>query len=514
MLHNVHNEDKTTQDLCMCTPGFQNILIYTYCKAFGETNQADLLTAYLKKDGRYCIHIGCKDHERIPKPAFQPDCIVVFLNIQYQFWNDSVFRVATEVVSKLLVYTCGIHGYTSRIHKFYPSVDNILTSLDELIVYLCGFSDIKGYEEQIFHQLCMLFPDRTDLETKRIKHAVIATTYKKHYEVQHESTYYRDVDMVVTELQSLLSNYNIQGFHIDDTCLDDGIEGKERCFYLFHKISDKFHDMVFSANLSPSFVLTLDSRDIKLMMDAGLYRVYLDIRTGNQCDLIRYGVGNQISTYQEALNRWKGIGIDIYINFYNFNPYTDQETLIRNVEFLSEHSLCRFALLSTLYIPIKNEMLYKNCTQDKLLMENDSILETCQFKNQDIKYLYIYFIGLYKSMQKNGYHEGAALSEFIYYIYVLANKKYDLGIQESILRSIDSLKHLRSYLSMICAKLFTELLQISSTGWSKQKAEVAAYKYTPVLMDISNQIRKLQKNTIYELYQTKSKNKMWFMEHI
>lgn len=184
-------------------------------------------------------------------------------------------------------------------------------------------------------------------------------------------------DAVFDEIISIYSNHRIQFFNfVDSTITDMGVEGKINLRRLCTRLKDfpvKFSFRCFIR--ADSFKNNTDDRALLMLMkEVGFSNFFIGIESGNDKDLQLYGKGIKVTENQECLHMLREFGFDYKYGFIMINPYSDQEKLYKNFEFLAKNKCwdsCCFTNRLQIYPRTK---MYQNLKRKGLITEDYSYI--------------------------------------------------------------------------------------------------------------------------------------------
>jgi len=162
----------------------------------------------------------------------------------------------------------------------------------------------------------------------------------------------RNMTDVFLEITSLYELYGIRCFMFNDGSFEDpGDLGKERIRQLCDLLLEYPTRFSFHCFLKAESFSQIDINLIRLMKSAGFIQVFIGFESQNQADLKLYHKRATTEDNIRANRLFTENGIRVVVGFIMLNPFSTEETLMLNYEFLSEiHSyyirdyICKLAV--------------------------------------------------------------------------------------------------------------------------------------------------------------------------
>lgn len=502
----------------------KSILILSECKDFAENEQANYLVSIIRKAGWDCIHIGLLTAS-LPEDYMEiPDVIILFYNWYNKSWNQTICDQVLNTFGDIpfLFLTDSIVGYDKKLKRKYP-VYALISSVfdvnwDSLLQDLFDgrLSKVEDYRFDCWDFFQSEFQNRDDLIRKNIKHALVATSFncdKKCTFCQYANTHIhvRNIDDVLTEIEMLKNKCHVRGLHFNDTLFAAGQTGKSRVLKLAKVLFDNDIQLPYSCTFTPNFVFKLNLKEIRLLLQSGLYRVYLGIESLNYDDLKLYGKPYSSDEAMKAIQLWKSFDIDIVVNFINFNPYTNFKTLSSNLERLYSANVLRLSLFCTEYVPLPNTSLYDRILKDKLLLKNDDVIDYYEYKSQDVGHLQRFLKQFYRELTEQGYLEYMEEYELVFYTLSIARMIGDHQTYAHLKKYSESIQGHFSNLQMNVYQLVRRLINLLQGSWSEEKAYDIAGQYKKLLLQNRE---KLLNSVLYRLHESGSRYVDTYLEYL
>jgi len=142
----------------------------------------------------------------------------------------------------------------------------------------------------------------------------------------------RSVDNVIAELYELHRQYRIKHFmFVDDNFMGPGQMGRRRALEFAAAYRKSQLPMTFDIDCR---AMDVCEEVIEALRDVGLRSVFLGIESVSDRDLVAYRKGQKAETCWKAVRILKKFRISYTIAMIMFNPETDEQSLLKNIEFL------------------------------------------------------------------------------------------------------------------------------------------------------------------------------------
>lgn len=200
---------------------------------------------------------------------------------------------------------------------------------------------------------------------------------------------FRDIDEIVAEIDYVHNKYGVKKFYFcDDDLLDPNDDAiRERIRELCNKIIQLNHKLVLTC-----FIKAVSFRDneedrklLKLMYKAGFSSTFVGIEAANEGDLRIYNKKAKIPDNYTIMKLLDAAGIYPVIGFINLNPYSTQESIKTNFDFLVQHNIPKVALYISILRPYKNTPIYRMMIRDGLINDNYSFDNFMHYSFKDPK---------------------------------------------------------------------------------------------------------------------------------
>lgn len=184
---------------------------------------------------------------------------------------------------------------------------------------------------------------------------------------------------IADEMEQIFNKYGIRLFDIIDNSFEDptpGI-GKERL--------NQFADLLLEKNLGIYYTVFFrtdsfsdnnsDLELLKKLKKSGLIHIVIGIENGDDEVLKIYGKhANSFDNYK-TLKILNDVGFTLEMGFIMFNPYTEYDDLINNINFISKIKFVgdNFAIYKSKLALYHNVPFYNKLVRDKLVDENFSL---------------------------------------------------------------------------------------------------------------------------------------------
>lgn len=183
---------------------------------------------------------------------------------------------------------------------------------------------------------------------------------------------YRSARSIVDEIKMLRAESpQLKTFRFIDSDFI-GPASHERCLEFAELVKKELPGIRF--HVEGRAVAVCKSKEIlKALKDAGLYRIYLGIESGSQKILDKMNKRTTVQENLDSINLLKSLGIDCTYGFIMFTPWTTEEDIQENVEFLTKAGNIQINKFFTELLLIPNTPAYKSAKSkmDVTLKEND-----------------------------------------------------------------------------------------------------------------------------------------------
>lgn len=270
-----------------------------------------------------------------------------------------------------LVDFCALYRSGKKLDEIYDRLPNIKAR-----------NHLTGKEECVSDINTLVWPERNYIHTHGYLTANIcashgcagkcsfcSVTEKKH------KWSGRDANDIFREVKSIYEKYGIRFFNIVDGSFEDfGIIGKERLKKFCKNLMEYPVKLCFNCYMrAESFNDTQEDKElIQMMAKAGLTNVSFGIDAGNEKDLLLYNKRATLLDNNNALNLFAQNGINPLYGFIFLNPYTDDERIVKNYEFLKNHNCDDLGNYTNILQVFFNTPIYLKLKKDGLLKENYS----------------------------------------------------------------------------------------------------------------------------------------------
>ena len=182
----------------------------------------------------------------------------------------------------------------------------------------------------------------------------------------------RNANDIFSEVKMIYEKYGIRFFNIVDGSFEDfGLIGKERIKSLCQYLLEFPVKLCFRCYIrAESFKDKKEDKElIQLMAQAGFTNVSFGIDAGNEKDLLLYNKRATLEDNESAINLFTQNGIYPLYGFIFLNPYSDEERIAQNFEFLTRHkcdemgnftNILQVIINTPIYLKLKNDCLLKD----------------------------------------------------------------------------------------------------------------------------------------------------------
>lgn len=229
-------------------------------------------------------------------------------------------------------------------------------------------------------ELCL--PSRKILKQERILYAGLITKHgcagRCSFCSVNEKPSYRMPESILSEIIAVYQETGIQCFNFVDSSFPDfGSVGKANL--------KKFCSLVIRCPVKFSFRCYIradsfhneeeDRKLLLLMKEAGFYNIFIGIESANAADLALYNKRASVQDNNTAVHLLKQMGIHPRMGFIMLNPYSTEQSLSDNYEFLltvESTELGHYISCLDIYY---NSEIYHKLVSDGLLREDYSYID-------------------------------------------------------------------------------------------------------------------------------------------
>ena len=183
----------------------------------------------------------------------------------------------------------------------------------------------------------------------------------------------RNANDIFSEVKMIYEKYGIRFFNIVDGSFEDlGLVGKERIKNFCHYLLDFPVKFCFRCYIrAESFKNKKEDIEIiQLMAKAGFTNVSFGIDAGNEKDLLLYNKRATLEDNNNAINLFAQNGINPLYGFIFLNPYSDEERIAQNYEFLTNHKCDEMGNFTNILQVFINTPIYLKLKYDCLLKKD------------------------------------------------------------------------------------------------------------------------------------------------
>lgn len=183
----------------------------------------------------------------------------------------------------------------------------------------------------------------------------------------------RDPSEIVEEMMAISKEYNIFAFSFSDNSIEDpGQYGKRRLHEIAKKIVDSNSRFALNGFIrADSFSDTKNDNEILCdLRRAGFNQFLVGIEAGNDEDLLLYNKRATLTQNKEFLCLLEKHNIHASFGFINLNPYSTQDTLIKNYQFLESVKNYFPGHYFSYLMVYENTKLFHKIKEDGLLRKN------------------------------------------------------------------------------------------------------------------------------------------------
>lgn len=175
----------------------------------------------------------------------------------------------------------------------------------------------------------------------------------------------------VDELE-ILYNQHISVFNFVDSSFEDPGVSNERMRKIATEIINRNMKIAFFVNFRVTVILNDEfDETIQLLKKAGLIGVFYGVETGNENDKKLYKKKLDSNLSVKAYNYFIKNNLSATCGFINFNPYSQIESLRKNLELIKELKLGSYFLFRSKLRVYKGTLLYEKIKSDELLTEDE-----------------------------------------------------------------------------------------------------------------------------------------------
>lgn len=197
---------------------------------------------------------------------------------------------------------------------------------------------------------------------------------------------FRPVEEIANEILYMNDKYNItRFFFIDDDLLDPNTDfSRQRIETLCDILVQSKKKLLLQCYTKSNVLKQSDLLLLQKMATAGFVSLLIGVEAGNADDLKLYGKACNVENNYNAIKLIKAAGLFPQLGFIGFNPYTTQDKLTKNFNFLIANKVSDLLYYteSTLSI-IKGTKIYEQIKADKLLQSEYGYKNLKAYKYND-----------------------------------------------------------------------------------------------------------------------------------
>jgi anaerobic magnesium-protoporphyrin IX monomethyl ester cyclase len=249
----------------------------------------------------------------------------------------------------------------------------------------------------------------------------------------------RSFKNIFEEIREVQEKYDCQYFHILDGAFGDGAEdlaGYYRNFY--NEIVKSGLRFCYSFYMRSEQVNEDTIIELKKLNSVGLDYVFIGMEAGNAEDLKIYGKKAKLEDNIRAIKLLDEAGINAECGCILFNPYSNREKLIKNIEFIKENNVfLNVSRLSSRLAVYSGTPIIKMLAKDGLLNQSPDtpILDGYgyRFADKDMEKLWEIFSKIDQRIQEKShknFYKGISTSiKLLSYIYNLDCNEINTDLQ-------------------------------------------------------------------------------------
>lgn len=203
---------------------------------------------------------------------------------------------------------------------------------------------------------------------------------------RHGRISYRNLDVIVHQIEKVYNEYGVRKFFFtDDNLLDPNDDfAKRRVLELCTKLKKINLPVAFQCYMKANSLKNtpFDHQLLSTMHDTGFVEAFIGVESGNQQDLDLYNKKTTVADNNQAISMLRQHDIFPLLGFISFNPYSTLDSITTNFHFLcNNHCTFLFNYLYSFVIINKYTALYDKIKKDGLLHSPES-----QYLNVKYKY--------------------------------------------------------------------------------------------------------------------------------
>ncbi len=285
----------------------------------------------------------------------------------------------------------------------------------------------------------------------------------------HKKWQGRNIESVINEINYFNEKSKFY-FHFSDAEIEAPDVKLNRLKQLCEGIISLDNYIWYEANFRPDFIRKVTSEVMDLLVDSGLFRVFVGVESGSQDDLNLYNKKCTVDEAKETVKLFLRYGIHVEIGFMNFQPFSTFESLTANVQLLEELGLADFDTISSYYNDCPDYKLHKKIDNAGLLQNNK---RGWGFKNSAIAPLFDFidfYIRQYIAPAIREYEK--AIGKYKYRVLQLnvANRVGEERKKDSIQEYIEKIWIVQKSMSFNICNWFKRLLEITMRGFNIDEA--------------------------------------------
>lgn len=173
---------------------------------------------------------------------------------------------------------------------------------------------------------------------------------------------FHSAEWVVSDIQSLIDQYNIQALYFAD---DDLFLNKKRLIKICQLMREKKIDLIWSCQARSD---SIDLETLKMTKEAGCRQIQFGFESGSQriLDLLKNKTIT-IKQNRQAIELCRQVGISAFATFMVGNPTETIEDIQATFQFIKDSHIAKGGILIT--TPFPGTMLWKWCQEHNLIPE-------------------------------------------------------------------------------------------------------------------------------------------------
>ena len=281
---------------------------------------------------------------------------------------------------------------------------------------------------------------------------------------------------VIDEIEYIVKNIKKTRFTFTDNSFEDPNNDLIRQKEIAEEIIRRKLCIGYDISYKTNFYKHCTPELLNLLIDSGLFAVFIGFESGNSEDLKLYRKQCTVKDNDKAIEFYKNFeDLNIVLGFINFNAYTDVNRLKANLDFLEKHGYANdFSYFTSKLAPFKGTSIYDKLQQDNLL--TGSIYDngyTFKYIHEEIKSFENYIFSVtqkYKSLKDSRY-----ICSVLPCILTHLKNEAKFHKNQKVVDLISGMRRLyKEVLADLNVKMsfwLRELINQLENGWSEEQSE-------------------------------------------